>query len=361
MISRAMEIKKRHVYYLLGLTFLGMLLTAITWEFVLEDLIVPVFYSGYSTEPHFERWEYVVTSLVFYTVALIIPGWLAVRGVTQSEHATEKLKQAHNGLALHVEQRTAELTNANEQLKSALDERQRSDEALQKSEKELRFLTSRLLTEQENEKQRIARDLHDSVSQSLSALKFRMEHILEKSDYDSSLEIPGDLSDILIPLIQDAIEEVRNIYMGLRPSILDDLGIIATITWFCREFQSTYPHIRVHHTIDLEESEIPDVLKIVIFRVLQEGLSNVARHSQADDVYISLLKKNTTVEFTIQDKGIGFQLEELNSVDHTDKGMGLSSMKERVELTGGSFDIQTSSGSGTLLYTSYSVREGRCA
>ena len=88
------------------------------------------------------------------------------------------------------------------------------------------------------------------------------------------------------PVVQDAIEEVRNIYMGLRPSILDDLGVIAAINWFCREFQSTYPHINVQHTIDIEESEIPDSLKIVIFRVLQEGLSNVARHSQADHVYL---------------------------------------------------------------------------
>ena len=355
-----MEIKSRHVYYLLGLTFLGMLLVAISWEFVLEDLVVPVFYSGYESEPLFERWEYVVSSLLFATVALIMPGWLALRGVAQSERAMEALNRAHDGLALRVEQRTAELTTANEQLKRALDERQRSEEALRKSENELRLLSSQLLTAQENERQHVARELHDSVSQSLSALKFRVEHILDKMDHGSR-EIPGDLNGALIPLIQDAIEEVRNIYMGLRPSILDDLGVIAAINWFCREFQSTYPHINVQHTIDIEESEIPDSLKIVIFRVLQEGLSNVAEHSQADHVYISLLKKNASVEFAIQDKGTGFQLDEVDSVDRSDRGMGLSSMKERVELAGGCFDIQTSRGSGTLIQTSYPAREESCA
>jgi signal transduction histidine kinase len=166
---------------------------------------------------------------------------------------------------------------------------------------------------------------------------------------------------VLIPLIQDAIAEVRNIYMGLRPSILDDLGIIATINWFSREFQSTYPHIRVQQTIGIEEGEIPDGLKIVIFRVLQEALSNVARHSQADHVCISLLKKNASVEFAIQDNGIGFQLDEVDSADHPDTDMGLSSMKERVELAGGSFAIQTGRGLGTLIQTSYSVREERYA
>jgi len=355
-----MEIRRRHVYYLLGLTFLGMLLVAITWEFVLEDLVVPVFYPGYESEPLFEHWTYVFSALIFGSVALIVPGWLALRGVAQSEHAEQALNRAHDGLAQRVEQRTAELTKANEQLQRVLDERQGSEAALRKSEQELRRLSSQLLTAQENERQSVARELHDSVSQSLSALKFRVEHILDKMERGST-EIPGDLKDVLIPLIQDAIEEVRNIYMGLRPSILDDLGIIATINWFSREFHNINPHIRVQRTIDIKESEVPDGLKVVIFRVMQEALNNVARHSQADHVSISLLKNNATIEFAIQDTGIGFQPDELNAVDHPDKGMGLSSMKERVELSGGSFAIQTGRGSGTLIQTSYPVREERYA
>lgn len=349
-----MEITSRHVYYLLALNFLGMLLVACTWEFVLEDLVVPVFYQGYTVEPLYERWEYVVTSLAFGVVALMIPGWLAVRGVTQSQQARVALKRAHEGLALRVEQRTTELMKTNEQLECAVSERQRNEESLRKTEKELRLLSSQLLTAQENERQRVARHLHDSVSQLLSALKFRVEHILDKMDRDG-MEMPDDLNHVLIPLIQEAIEEVRNIYMGLRPSILDDLGVIATINWFCREFQNAYPHIRVQHTIDIEESEIPDALKTPIFRVLQEGLCNVARHSQADHVYISLLKKNTRLEFDIQDNGIGFQLDEVVSVDRSDNGMGLSSMKERIALAGGSCDIQTGRGSGTLVQTFYPI------
>lgn len=349
-----MEIRSRHVYYLLGLNFLGMLLVAITWEFVLEDLVVPVIYQDYTVEPLFERWEYVFTSLTFGVVALILPGWLAVRGVTQSQHAKEALSRAHGGLALRVEQRTTELTKANEQLQRAVEEQRQSEESLRKTEKELRLLSSQLLTEQENERQRVSRDLHDSVSQSLIALKFRVEYILGKMNHDS-MEIPDDLSQVLVPLIQDAIGKVRNIYMGLRPTILDDLGVIATIEWFCREFQSAYPHICVQHTIDIDEREIPSALKIAIFRILQEGLCNVARHSQADHVCISLLKKNATVEFDIQDNGVGFQLDEAVSADRSNKGMGLNSMRERITLAGGSFDIQTGRGSGTLVQTFYPV------
>lgn len=356
LISHAMEIRKRHVYFLLGLTFLGMLSVAIAWEFVLEDLVVPVFYPGYETEPLFERWEYVVTSLAFGVVALIVPGWLALRGVAQSEQAKQALDRAHAGLALRVEQRTAELTKANALLERVLDERRQSEEALRHSEQQLRLLSSQLLTAQENERLRVARDLHDSVSQSLSAMKFRVEHILDKLEHGSR-EAPGDLNDVLLPLIQDAIKEVRDIYMGLRPSILDDLGIIATINWYCREFSNAYPHIHVEHNIDIDEGEIPDELKIVMFRVLQEGLDNVARHSQAGQVEVSLLKKLDSVEFAIQDNGVGFQLGEALSVDQSDKGMGLSSMKERVELVGGRFAIHTGSGSGTLVQMSYTLRE----
>jgi signal transduction histidine kinase len=349
-----MVIRNRHVYYLLGLNFLGMLLVAIAWEFILEDLVVPVFYQGYTVEPLFERWEFVVTSLTFGVVALILPGWLALRGVKQSKQAQEALSRAHDGLALRVEQRTAELTKANEQLEHAVDERRRNEESLRKTEKELRFLSSQLLIAQENERQSVARDLHDSVSQTLSALKFRVEHILGKMKHDST-EIPHDLNQVLIPLIQDAIEEVRNIYMGLRPSILDDLGVIAAINWFCRNFQDAYPHIRIQHTIDVAESEIPDALKIAIFRTMQGGLSNVAMHSQADHVCISLLKKNATVEFHIQDNGTGFHPEEVFAVSRSGKGIGLSSMKERAMLAGGSFDVQTGRGSGTLIQTFYPI------
>jgi signal transduction histidine kinase len=113
--------------------------------------------------------------------------------------------------------------------------------------------------------------------------------------------------------------------------------------------------------MDIKESDVPDGLKVVIFRVMQEALNNVARHSQADHVCISLLKKNATIEFAVRDTGIGFRLGEVNDADHPDKGMGLFSMKERVELGGGSFAIQTGRGSGTLVRTSYSVRQERCA
>ena len=98
--------------------------------------------------------------------------------------------------------------------------------------------------------------------------------------------------ETVIPLTQKTIEEVRRIVKDLRPSILDDLGILATINWFCREFQNVYSNIRIKADIAIHENDIPSPLKTVIYRILQEALNNVAKHSQADWVQLSLQKKD---------------------------------------------------------------------
>ena len=114
----------------------------------------------------------------------------------------------------------------------------------------------------------------------------------------------------VIPLTQKTIEEVRRIVKYLRPSILDDLGILATTKWFCREFQNVYPEIRIEMTIDIEESDIPLYLKTTIYRIMQEALNNVAKHSKANVVDLQLQKTDTGIHLTIQDNGQGFNLHQ---------------------------------------------------
>jgi signal transduction histidine kinase len=109
--------------------------------------------------------------------------------------------------------------------------------------------------------------------------------------------------------------------------LLDDLGIIATISWFCREFERLYSDIRIEKEINIEEREVPDSLKTVIFRILQEALHNVAKHAKAGLVRVALTK--------------------------ADDGFGLTSMKERAELSGGSFTIESTPGAGTTIRASW--------
>ncbi len=192
-------------------------------------------------------------------------------------------------------------------------DRKKADEALRESEKQLRHLSSQLLSAQENERKRIARELHDGIGQSLSAIKFTAEDTLRQMGNTMTEEGVESLNSV-IPLIQASVEEVRRIGMDLRPSMLDDLGILATISWFCRQFETIYPGIRIEKQVNTQENDLPDPLKIIVYRVLQEALNNIAKHSKADLVNLSLRKVNDTIELTIEDNGLGFDLEDVLSV-----------------------------------------------
>ncbi len=154
-------------------------------------------------------------------------------------------------------------------------------------------------------------------------------------------------------MLQEAIEETRRIQMNLRPSILDDLGILATIGWFCREYESTYSAIRIREEIDIKEEEVADSLKTVIFRVLQEALNNIAKHSKADLVHLSLREMEGRIELVLKDNGQGFDLEKVLGSESPKRGLGLTSMRERTELSGGSFAIESAEGKGTIIRASW--------
>jgi len=157
----------------------------------------------------------------------------------------------------------------------------------------------------------VAGEIHDSIGSSLSAIKFKVENVLTEVAAKSP-ETTAALRSV-IPIVQGAIEEARRIQMNLRPSMLDDLGILATVKWFCRQFESTYSKIRISQSIEIEEHEVPGSLRTVIFRVLQEGLNNIAKHSMANMVLLSLRKTDQAIELVIQDNGQGFNLSRVRS------------------------------------------------
>ena len=226
--------------------------------------------------------------------------------------------------------------------------RRLAEEALRKSDKELRILSNQLLSAEEKERKRMARELHDGIGQSLSAIKFSVENTLrELNDRSDSSDLGG--LEAVVPLTQKTIEEVRRIVKDLRPSILDDLGILATIAWFCREYQSVYSNIQIKTQINITENDIPLPLKTTIYRVLQEALNNVAKHSKADLVQLSLHKRSGKIALAVIDNGRGFDLENTISLAPSQRGFGLASMRERAQLSGGRFDICSQIGEGTTI------------
>lgn len=219
------------------------------------------------------------------------------------------------------------------------------DEVLKASEERLRDLSSKLLTAQEEERKRIAHEIHDALGSSLGRIKFMAEKLMQQVG-------ENDILDDMISSIQRTSEEARRIQLALHPSLLDDLGILATINWLFREFQKTYTGIRVEGQIALEENEIPTSAKIVIYRIAQEAFNNIAKHSNADLVHFHL-RKTDKIELFIRDNGRGFNLNGKISPEGSGRGIGLNSMRERAELSGGSFQVESGVGKGTTVRVSW--------
>ncbi len=223
-------------------------------------------------------------------------------------------------------------------------ERKRTEAQLNESEKQLRFFASQCLTVQETERKRIAGELHDSIAASLGAIKFSLEKTVGQMEEGRATS--HSLNSI-IPMVGQTIEEVRRIMADLRPAMLDDLGIVTTLRWFCREFQKTYSHIRVDSEIGISEGDVPDPLKTPIYRISQEAMNNIAKHSKATRVTLSFQKGEHGIDLTIRDNGQGFDPESIR------RGLGLSTMRERAELSGGSYQIESIQEEGTLVRASW--------
>lgn len=238
-------------------------------------------------------------------------------------------------------------------------ERVLMEQALKTSEHELRVLSSQVLTAQEGERQRIASDLHDGLGQTLSAIKFSLENgliQLRKTTPDCELSH----LEAIIPRMQQAIEEVRRISMDLRPSMLDDLGLLATLRWFCREFQQDYSGIAIDLQLEAQEADIGRALKLITFRIVQEALNNVAKHAGADTVVIHLSRADDKIELDIVDHGVGFDPGEIATKrSRRTGGAGLLSMRERAEYSGGAFSVTSIKGSGTRIHITWPINHER--
>ncbi len=230
-------------------------------------------------------------------------------------------------------------------------ERKLVEEKLRLSEQRLKRLSSKLITAQENERRRIGKELHDSLGQLLAFTKISIEACVQRFVKKIT---PDELKSLtrLVPHIQQTIGELRRIIMDLRPTILDDMGIIATIKWFCRETQEGHGGITLNSIIALYEHDVPEELKIVIFRIMQEAVNNAVKHGDPQNVTISLRRLGEEVVLTVEDDGKGFDLAKLPPPKNKGSGLGLISMKERSEFVGGAFEITSGTG-GTKIQVKF--------
>jgi PAS domain S-box-containing protein len=252
---------------------------------------------------------------------------------------------------IHVQGHKALLVNVQD-----VTERHETLQALRDSQELLQQLSASQIAAQEHERKRVAQELHDSLGQSLSAIKFILERTLETAPGQEARASQATIRSV-VPLIQSTMEEVRRISMALRPSTLDDLGLLMTISWFIREFQLAYPEIQVEKDFQVEEEQIPETLKTNIFRILQEALNNAAKHSRAQRVVISLRWLQDRLELKIQDHGIGFDPRRRKKAS-VSGGLGLDSMRERAILFGGLCTIDSAPGAGTTVTARWTLEPG---
>lgn len=264
--------------------------------------------------------------------------------ITQRTRAEEELRRAHTELEQRVKERTEELRLTVVQLQEEVTERQQAEKALRESERTLRFLASKILTAQEEERNRIAMDLHEGLGQSMSALKLYLRSIQKhlstevaqtKEDFDSAQN-----------LLREMIEEVRRISEGLSPVLLENLGLTSALGHLLGEL-SKLQKVTIKVDTDDIENLFSTQTEINLFRVFQECLHNIAKHARANQVSVIIKKENNRVNFLIKDNGVGFDLKRTRDKKSVDKGLGLASMEERLRMIGARLHIKSQMEMGT--------------
>jgi PAS domain S-box-containing protein len=224
-----------------------------------------------------------------------------------------------------------------------------AEHAQREYQQDLHEISIEVMAAQELERKHLASELHDGLGQILSAIKFSMETALMRLNgqpRESDLAAFGNI----IPKIQWAIEEVRRISMDLRPSVLDDLGILAALSWFCREQRQTYAGLQLELALEIQESDIPKTLRLAIFRIVQEALNNIVKHARADTARVSLAKRDGGIVLEIADQGCGVDPEQAARKRNDGQGgMGLVTMRERAEFSGGRYRLDSTPGGGTRI------------
>jgi signal transduction histidine kinase len=261
----------------------------------------------------------------------------------------EELTGHREHLAAIVEKRTAELTTANELLQAEIAEHKQTIEIVKETDKQIRHLSSRLINAQEVERRRISMELHDELGQALNATKLHMRAIEKGLKKDQ--ETIREQCEVLISYMDSIIENVRRLSLALSPTVLEELGLTAALKWLLSTL-SKVPNLKT--TVDIEEIDrfLPRNDWIIIYRIIQEIVANIGKHSSADNVFVDIHRRDNSVHFLIQDNGKGFNLEQQYEKNISEKGLGLATMSERIKAIGGVLDLWSQETKGTRIVIS---------
>jgi two-component system NarL family sensor kinase len=219
------------------------------------------------------------------------------------------------------------------------------------ADKRLQQLALKFVRFQVNERRRFARDLHDGINQLLVSVKYRLESATAKVKRSETLAT-SDLEGCT-GVLDSSIQEIRRISHDLRPSLLDDLGLEHAVLSLLDEFKQR-TGINALVEFDFEAGQLPEDIEITLYRLIQEALTNIERHSQASRIQLLISMEKQKLTFTLSDNGVGFSLK---SIQASPLGIGLKNMQERVELIGGHFKIRSKGDEGTSIRVVFIIED----
>lgn len=294
-----------------------------------------------------ERWHLRRDGSRFFASGIVSPmrddhgyqvGFVKVaRDLTEQKRWEEALQRAHDELETRVKDRTAELAAANLALDGELRERQQTAERI-------RGLLRRLITIQEDERRRIARDLHDHLGQQVAALGLRVDGLAQMAKNDAALTTAADAARETITKLDRDLDFFT---WELRPATLDDFGLTATLANFVREWSKEFGIVAEFHGDDLKGAKVPFEAEINLYRIAQEALNNTYKHASATQVNVVVERRSNDLVLVLEDNGHGFQASQLSS--SIDRGIGIIGMHERAALIGGVLEIETGA-TGTTVF-----------
>ena len=224
---------------------------------------------------------------------------------------------------------------------------------LKQNEEMRQKLIEKIIYTQEDERNRIARELHDKTGQTLTSLKIGLKSFesgIEKDDMKNKLES-------FRTLLNSSLEDIHNLAVELRPPLLDDFGFLKAVRKYVEEFENTFP-VKVEYKTSgfSENTKLLSSLEIGLYRVIQEAFTNIIKHAKADKVNITLQKKKSDLILTITDDGVGFDMDKIKTTSGR-KPIGLFGMQERIYILGGKFNIKSDINKGTEIYIKVPIKE----
>jgi signal transduction histidine kinase len=290
-------------------------------------------------------------------------GVFFAEALTPIEETHRGAREANVHLKVIIEtltQRTVELAASNEDLKREIDRRRSVEESLRTSEQtssqlleksrrmqeELRLLSRRMLSAQEEERKIISRELHDVIAQMLTGINVRLSSLKTKST-TSTRELQKKI-EVTQRLVEKSVDIIHRFARDLRPAVLDDLGLIPAMRSYLKLF-TEQTGIRTSFTAFAEVEKLNGASRTALYRIAQEALTNVSRHAKASVVKVSIRLRQNRICMEIQDDGRGFLVEDAAAIQHS-KRLGLLGMRERAEMVGGTFCVDSAPGKPTTVH-----------